>query len=143
ADVSVQLNGRNVELTAESAEVIAREVADLYGDCGLNSLEGTTQAGGSAEDGWRNAGSDSRILVRYRNPVTNVAWSGRKLRAKEVIVVVGGDQKILGPILSRGDVPVVHAKCSGEKLIRYQCSEPLRSLVPEAYLSVCHLRDGK
>src|SRR5262249_17915409 len=57
ADVNVQLNGRNVVLTEKSAEVIAKEVADLYGDCGLNSLEGTTQAGGSAEDAWRNAES--------------------------------------------------------------------------------------
>jgi hypothetical protein len=132
-----------VSLTAADAEVVAKEVADLYRCCRLSSLDRTTDADKSGTDAWRDAEAGPRILVRYRKPVDNVSWTGRKLRAQEVLVVVDEAQNILGPILSRGDVPVVHIKCSGDKLIRYQCAPPVRSLVPEAYLSVCRLLDGK
>jgi len=140
-EVSLQLGGRPVELSAPLRERLATLAREVLRRCGPNTTQQPGNFGLAAygvEQRWQRLLGESRLRVVFAEPFVSESHLGGALGVSEALIGLEHPRLLVGPDLTRhGTAYVEHLECGYLASLELACLAELQPRLPARYSEAC------
>jgi hypothetical protein len=140
-DVSLRLGGKEIPLTGEASQQLARLAREALSRCGPNTSRHPGNFGLAVfgvENRWQELLEGSRLRVRFAEPFVSESHLGGTLGVSEALIGFEHKELFVGPDFTRHGASITeHLQCGYLSQLELACLAELEPHLPARYRETC------
>jgi hypothetical protein len=140
-EVSLRVGGKEVRLTPQVSEQLAKLAREALSRCGPNTTQHPGNFGLAAlgvEGRWKELSEGSRVRIRFAEPFVTESHLGGTLGVSEALIGLEHKEFFVGPDFTRhGNAIAEHLQCGYLPLLELACLAELEPHLPVRYRETC------